>query len=172
MKNIILFSIVVLMSCVKAKNKTENNENAKTTTYYFIRHAEKDRTDASNQNPELTDEGHQRALKWSEYFKNIDFDAVYSSNFTRTKQTATPTAKNNNLELTIYNPGDIDYEQFLKETEGQTVLIVGHSDTTPKFVNSILQENKYKPIDDAINSKLFIVEIQDGKISDNVLNIN
>ena len=168
MKKIITFSfLLTLIFCAKSKNKAKNEEQV--STYYFIRHAEKDRSDPFNQNPKLTEKGHQRALKWAEYFKNIDFDAVYSSDFLRTKQTATPTADNNNLELTIYSPIKIDHKKFLKETEGQTILIVGHSDSTPKFVNKIIGKEKYPDINDNINANLYVITISNNSLSDSLL---
>ena len=49
-----------------------------TTTYYLIRHAEKDRTDKTNRNPNLNSNGLERAKKWAEHFKNIDLTIVLS----------------------------------------------------------------------------------------------
>ena len=43
------------------------------TTYYLVRHAEKDRTDKTNSNPELTQKGMQRAVQWSQAFEYVDF---------------------------------------------------------------------------------------------------
>ena len=48
---------------------------------------------------------------------------------------------------------------FQQETKGKTVLVVGHSNTTPAFVNKILAEEKYKDIDDNNNANLYIVTI-------------
>ena len=41
-----------------------NLQQAQTTKYYLIRHAEKDRTDPTNQNPNLNEDGLKRAEKW------------------------------------------------------------------------------------------------------------
>ena len=49
------------------------------TTYYLVRHAEKDRTDKSNSNPELTEIGFERAVKWSTVFENVRFCLLYTS---------------------------------------------------------------------------------------------
>jgi 2,3-bisphosphoglycerate-dependent phosphoglycerate mutase len=141
----------------------------KTTTYYFIRHAEKDRTDKSNRNPELNELGKKRAKRWCNYFKNIDFDAIYTTNYNRTQQTATPTAKK--LEVLDYDPRTLYSEEFAKATRGKIVLVVGHSNTTPAFVNMILGHKKHEDIDDNDNSKLFIVTITRDKITDDVLSI-
>ena len=46
------------------------------TEIYLIRHAEKDRSDIKNRNPELKDLGKKRALKWVQVFKNIELDKM------------------------------------------------------------------------------------------------
>ena len=44
--------------------------------FFLIRHAEKDRTDPKNKNPNLNEKGKVRALKWVEVFKNLEFDKI------------------------------------------------------------------------------------------------
>jgi len=145
----------------------------KTTTYYFIRHAEKDRSDANNKNPNLIQNGILRAAKWSLVLEHVKFDAIYSTDYNRTKQTAQPTAEKNNVEITIYNAKELNSEEFIKNTKGKTVLVVGHSNTTPKFVNTIIGKEKYNPIDDSNNANLYIVTISSsGEISDTLLVID
>ena len=129
------------------------------TTYYLIRHSEKDRTDAKNANPKLNEEGLERAKKWNDVFSNIEFDAIYSTRYNRTLETATPTAEKQNLDIQFYNPRKMYDAKFQKETKGQTVLIVGHSNTTPFFVNKILKEEKFDEMDDDNNSNLYIVTV-------------
>lgn len=170
MKTLFTFLFIVLFVLpVCAQEVTTENE---TTTYYFIRHAEKDRTDKVNKNPELNKLGKKRAKKWCKYFKNIDFDAIYSTKYKRTQQTAAPTAKKQKLEVLDYNPRTLYSDDFIKATTGKTVLVVGHSNTTPAFVNMVLDTKKYEDIDDNDNSKLFIVTISTNKITDKVIRIN
>ncbi|MCX7552167.1 phosphoglycerate mutase family protein [Xanthomarina sp. F2636L] len=153
-------------SCAQKDNSQE------TTTYYFIRHAEKDRTDATNKNPHLTQIGIARAEKWRNILQHIPFDKIYSTDYNRTLETAQPTATKNGLEIIIYNDKETDINPFLNDTKGETVLIVGHSDTTPQFVNRILDSKKYKDIDDSNNGNLYIITIINGKKLDQVLTIN
>lgn len=130
-----------------------------TTTYYFIRHAEKDRTVDSNRNPDLNEKGLARSKKWEKYFQEIHLDAVYATNYNRTMQTAQPTANSKNLEILNYDPRKMYDSVFQKNTKGKTVLIVGHSNTTPAFVNKIMGDKIYKNMDDNENSSLYIVTI-------------
>lgn len=164
-----LFILIILNISVHAKAQTHENE---ITTYYLIRHAEKVRTDTTNKNPNLTEKGKSRAQNWSSVFKNVAFDLIYSTNYNRTIQTATPTTKDKNLEIQFYNPRTLFSEDFKLNTIGKTVLIVGHSNTTPQFVNKILGNKKYADIDDSNNSNLYIVTISNNIITDILLKIN
>lgn len=159
------FLIVLLVfGCTLATFAQKDKSN--TTTYFLIRHAEKDRSNPDDRNPHLKDIGRERALKWSQVLKNVKLDAVYSTDYNRTKETANPTAASHHLKVIYYNPSKIDYDAFKKETKGKTVLIVGHSNTTPKFVNALIGKDKYKQIADTNNANLYIVTINDSVISD------
>ena len=142
------------------------------TTYYFIRHAEKLRIDKTDKNPNLNYNGYKRAEAWKDVFSNISFDAVYSTDYNRTKLTAKPTATSKNLPILLYNPNMMYSEAFQNNTKGKTVLVVGHSNTTNVFVNKILGIEKYNEINDNNNSNLYIVTISNGKISSILLKIN
>ena len=157
---ILAFSL--LSSCI-------SNE---TTTYYLIRHAEKDRSDKTNRNPNLNEKGLERAKKWAEYFSTINLDAVYSTKYNRTMQTAKPTAESKNLQINNYNPRKMYDSIFQANTKGKTVLIVGHSNTTPEFSNKILGKKKYEWMKDNDNASLFIVTITGDKKTSSIETIN
>lgn len=171
MKQYLILLLVITFALPSCAQDSQNNQE--TTTYYFIRHAEKDRSDKTNKDPNLIQKGILRAAKWSLVFENIDFDAVYSTNYNRTKQTAQPTAEKKGLEVKIYDPRQLFSEAFANNTRGKTVLIVGHSNTTPAFVNAVLGAKKYDDIDDSNNANLYIVTISpSGEKSDTVLVID
>ena len=142
------------------------------TTYYFIRHAEKLRIDKTDKNPNLNDDGLKRAEAWKEVFSTISFDAVYSTDYSRTKLTAKPTADSKNLPLLLYSPSNMYSDAFKNKTKGKTVLVVGHSNTTNVFANKVLGVEKYDKINDSNNSNLYIVTLIDGKPSAILLKIN
>ena len=142
------------------------------TTYYFIRHAEKLRVDKTDANPNLNYDGFKRAEAWRDVFSNIPFDAIYSTDYNRTKLTAKPTADSKNLSLHLYNPSDLYSKAFQNNTKGKTVLIVGHSNTTNVFANKVLGVERYDEINDNNNSNLYIVTVIDGKATSSLLKIN
>lgn len=139
------------------------------STYFLIRHAEKDRSDTENKNPSLTEEGKQRAQLWSQLLSGYGIEAVYATDYNRTQQTAAPSAEKLGLEIQSYHPFKIDFEQFLKDTQGKIVLIVGHSNTIPFFVNKLIKQDKYQQMQDDDNSSLYIVTIEGTTSSDVVI---
>ena len=168
MKKIVL--LLLIFTCtINFEASAQENE---VTTYYFIRHAEKVRKGKSNDNPSLKRKGIKRAKKWSVVFENIPFDVIYSTNYKRTIQTATPTAKSKDLEVQFYNPRELYSSEFKDHTKGKTVLVVGHSNTTPQFVNKILGIKKYAAIEDNNNANLYILTISDNILSDALLKID
>nr|WP_321236518.1 phosphoglycerate mutase family protein [uncultured Psychroserpens sp.] len=172
MKSLFTLLFIVAYSLPSSSQDMSTNDAVETTTYYFIRHAEKDRSDKTNKNPNLTEAGKSRANHWSEILQHVKFDAVYSTKYNRTMQTAEPTAKKNELKLEFYDPRVLFSEDFAKATKGKTVLVVGHSNTTPAFVNMVLGKKKHGNIDDNNNGNLYIVTVSEGHIIDQVLTIN
>jgi len=159
MRKYYLLYIVALLSFSAFSQENEKS------TYYLIRHAEKDRSDATNKNPDLKIKGQERAIKWSQVLTKLGIDAVYSTNYNRTLQTAKPTADDNSLTIKTYHPFKIDMEAFRNETNGKNVLIVGHSNTTAAFANKLIGKDVYPEINDDNNANLYIVTVEDGKIS-------
>ncbi|MFC7357574.1 SixA phosphatase family protein [Jejudonia soesokkakensis] len=161
MKTFLLFCLPIFFACnfSSEKNKTEDALQDATSTYYLIRHAEKDRTNPSNSDPSLTEEGKQRADRWATYFKDKELDAVYATNYNRTQETAKPTAAMIGVAVSSYDPRTLYNETFRKATDGKNVLIVGHSNTTPQFVNAILGNSKYQDMSDTENGLVYIVRV-------------
>ncbi len=157
---------VLLVGSIGCKKDTKIGEYPVVSTFYFIRHAEKDRTDPENPDPELNQDGLDRAIRWAEVFDAIPLDIVYSTNYERTSMTAAPTSVKKDIDIKYYDPSSLDIEAFKLENEGKNVLVVGHSNTTPMLVNKVIGEEKYDQMDDSDNSSLFIVWIIDGVPTD------
>ncbi|MCG2420192.1 histidine phosphatase family protein [Aequorivita sp. F47161] len=167
---ILLLTLLPLFTfCGQQKEKEQENKVAQTdteistpnfsATYYLLRHAEKDRTDPKNQDPSLNIDGLMRAKRWATYFEPIKIDEIYVTKYVRTKQTISLIAQQKSVSPIRYDPNTIYSEEFLKETNGKTVLIAGHSNTTPQLVNKLIGEEKYKEMDDSDNATLYKVTI-------------
>lgn len=160
--------ILVLVSC-----KSDPQKSSEITKYYFIRHAEKDTSNPDDKDPELTPEGVERSKKWAEVFKEVPFDLIYSSDYKRTTSTAQRVADAQGKEVLLYDAGKLNDQEFRQKTKGMTVLVVGHSNSNPDFVNYIIDEDKYGDIEDKESGSLFIVVVYpDGTSTSEILYIN
>ena len=97
---------------------------------YLVRHAEKDISNPENKNPQLTACGVERAQRLGKILADVDLQAIYSSDYVRTRNTASPTASARKLSVQIYAPGHLDEVIQRLKTAKQDALVVGHSNTT------------------------------------------
>ena len=128
------------------------------TTFILVRHAE---TTGSGSNPNLSVDGQARATRLSHMLDKVNLNAVYSSNFKRTTQTAQPTATAKALSVTIYDPTDPGNiaSQVLHSYPLGAVLIVGHSNTIPELLNVLVGSNAFPDISESEYDNLFIVHV-------------
>ncbi len=100
----------------------------------LVRHAEKA---SSGGDPELAPEGRRRAEALARMLRDMDLDAVYTTDFLRTRETARPVAESQGLPLTLYDPEKLDElaEELL--AGGRRVLVVGHGNTTPELLRAL-----------------------------------
>ncbi len=134
------------------------------TTYYFIRHCEKE-TDGT-WNPHLTSKGRERAKFWAQKLVDKNIDAIYCTPLIRTQETAAPLLKKLGQDFEIYDPSNLYSQYFQQSTQGKTVLVIGHQDTTPAFVNRILKERRYRYIENQEFGNLYRVRIDNhGEIN-------
>lgn len=99
-------------------------------TLYLVRHAEKE----NGNDPGLTAAGARRAADLALLLRDAAIAHVFSSDYRRTRETATPLAVTLGLEVAIYDPHDLAaLAERLKCLEGNA-LVVGHSDTSPDLV--------------------------------------
>jgi broad specificity phosphatase PhoE len=107
------------------------------TTFILLRHAEKADT---TRDTDLSDAGYERAERLKEMLQHLDIDAVYSTNYVRTRETVKPLARH--LELPVQNYDYINPQStisnWLRRHDGETVVISGHSNTTPDFTNVLM----------------------------------
>ena len=169
---IFAFLFIGLSACNEEPKSQDTNSDAVVSTFYFVRHAEKDRNNPEDVDPELNQRGLGRAMHWAEILTDVPLDAIYSTDYERTTMTAAPAAVKQDITVQYYNPGEVNIEQFKTDNLGKNVLIVGHSNTTPDFVNKIIGEDKYNPMDDYDNGSLFIVQLKGDKATDIRLHFN
>lgn len=164
---------LLLFSCNQTTTEPVNEPETdqEITTYFLIRHAEKDRTNPDDEDPNLDADGIKRAQNWAEIFSELEIDMIYSSNYKRTQQTATPIAESKGLSLNSYDPHNVYETDFFEITKGLNVLVVGHSNTVPVFANHVLQEDRYEFIPDSIDGRLYVVTRMGNNASSFILNL-
>lgn len=172
-RNVLLLVLIMsFASCKDIKQPEPIVENPEITTYYLIRHAEKNRTDSTNDDPALNEKGIARAALWTKVFQKIKFDEIYSTEYKRTQQTVSAISLQSDVKLTPYSANNLYSEDFKMRTQGKTVLVVGHSNTTPQFVNKIIGEQRYQNMNDNDNGSLYIVTVAGNKTAVQVMTIN
>ncbi|MCB0761480.1 MAG: histidine phosphatase family protein [Flavobacteriales bacterium] len=128
-------------------------------TIYLVRHAEKD-VGANPGDPPLTACGEQRAELLSSFFNDVPLEAVYSTPYSRTQQTASPTAKAKGLIIQDYSGNDLErFAQILIDAK-QDALVVGHSNTTGVLAG-ILAGEDIGAFDEAIYNRIYQVVISE-----------
>lgn len=130
------------------------------TTFIVLRHAE---TSGGGTNPNLSAEGLARADALRRILTNVPIEAVFASNYNRTKQTAQPTADDKGLVVNIYDPLNQAplVDQWLNTYRGKTVLVLGHSNTAPALLNLFLGSNQYATLPDTEYDNLFIATVSE-----------
>jgi broad specificity phosphatase PhoE len=144
--------------------------NAQKQRFIILRHAEKDTTVAGSQmmqaDPPLNAKGQDRAQSLIQEFKKYKISKIYSTNYNRTKSTVMPLANTIGLSINNYDPKQL--KTFADELEAEanhskTILIVGHSNTSPKLVNLLIKKDQFKDLDESIYDTYWIVTYKNGK---------
>jgi broad specificity phosphatase PhoE len=172
MKKILVLFVFSFCFFAVSAQETSKDSTHEITTYYFIRHAEKDLSNPTNKDPKLSKIGLQRAENWAEILKEVSFYAIYSTDYCRTKETAKPISELKKLPITLYDLNTFDISTFKESTKGKNVLVVGHSNTTPNMVNEFIGQNKYPQIIENNYSNIYIITIIGTAVSDKLLTIN
>ena len=165
-------ALLLAQSCKEKEEPLTTQYPAEITTFYLIRHAEKDRSDPQDIDPELNQSGLGRAMHWAEILNEVSLDAIYTTDYERTTMTAAPAAVKQNITVQYYDPGSMDLELFKRENLGKNVLVVGHSNSTPALANDLLGQYRYSDMDDSDNGSLFIVQIIGDQSWSNRLHFN
>ncbi|PHN08072.1 phosphoglycerate mutase family protein [Flavilitoribacter nigricans] len=158
--NLLLVALLVY-GCGTGKPQLSAEDLTGTTTIILVRHAEK--ADDGTSNPGLTPLGQARAQRLAAMLAPTGVNAVYSTPYQRTRLTGLPLAELETLQVTEYDPRDQNFpQQLLAEHVGETVLVVGHSNTIPMLVNALTGTTRYEQLDEMEYDKLFVVNVIGG----------
>ena len=138
-------------------------ESQVTTTVIITTHAELE-TDLSS-NSGLSDEGIKRANRLASTLSSVDviagLDAIYTTSYRSTQETAEPISRRLSLPINIVDQdvSEVFIESIIDDHSGQIVLIVSHPENLPGLIVQ-LQGSKKINIESLINNdQLFIVTV-------------
>jgi broad specificity phosphatase PhoE len=159
----------VLLGCLAlASVPTPAHEapDAGATTVVVVRHAEKATDDPTDRDPDLVETGRARARALAEVLAGAGVDAAYVTQYRRTRLTAEPAAARFEApvrERPCCDPGVEAWSrelaaELLTRHGGETVLVVGHSNTVPDIVEA-LSGHDPGPMDESEYDHLFLVVV-------------
>ncbi len=144
---------ILLLTCSLALVDAQDNP---ITTIILFRHAEAEQD--GTKNPALSEVGKERASELFRVLSKIEIQAVYSTDLKRTTTTANTIAFIRNLEIIIYDPFSKTFiDEILEKHKGETIVISGHSNTTPALVNQLIGEERYPDLDHNTYDNIFFV---------------
>ena len=138
-------------------------ESQATTTIIFVRHAEKATSPIDN--PGLSAAGQRRAAELSRQLVDADVvagvDAVYSTRYKRSQETARAVADALDLPINTYDVDDTEeiLETILKRHKGKIILIVAHGNTVPVLIANLGASKKVPPIAESEYDNIYIISI-------------
>ncbi|MGY5799181.1 phosphoglycerate mutase family protein [Rheinheimera faecalis] len=104
---------------------------------YLVRHAEK--LKSADKDPELSPCGLAQAKAMAKLIPTA-LNTIYHSGYQRTQQTAQQVAlAQSDAKLQPYNAGDLPALAAKILQQDSTVLVVGHSNTTPELIHLLSQ---------------------------------
>ncbi|MBK8635546.1 MAG: hypothetical protein IPN72_19080 [Saprospiraceae bacterium] len=92
--------------------------------------------------------------------------------FKRTQETLAVIAESRKLVVKTYQPNDANFaKDVLQENLGKTIVVAGHSNSSPALVNKLIGQEKYKALDESVYTKLWVLTFVDGVfVSDELWN--
>ncbi|GGE57524.1 histidine phosphatase superfamily protein (branch 1) [Pedobacter psychrotolerans] len=106
---------------------------AQTTEVWIVRHAEKDKTNPEDKDPNLSDEGRIRAGDLATFLKKTKFDVAFSTPYKRTHQTLDSLII---PKVVNYNDPKSLVDSVKKNYAGKTVIVAAHSNTVLEIIEA------------------------------------
>jgi 2,3-bisphosphoglycerate-dependent phosphoglycerate mutase len=169
MKIIFSLFIALFLFCFAGGADLYAQKIHRNLTIILLRHAEKDASPTADKtNPELSADGRLRAQRLVRIVNKYKPDAIYSSDFIRTRETVAPLALKRRLNVQIYDHRNLKaLADLIMTGKIKRLLIVGHNTTTPALVNLLIGQEKYKALAETEYDKIFVVKIKRRKTEPN-----
>lgn len=138
-------------------------ESQATTTIIFFRHAEQTSHDEAD--PPLSEAGQRRVAELTRQLVDADvvagIDAIYSTPYIRSLETARPLADRLDLPINSYAADDTEeiLDTILKNHKGKIILVIGHSNTLPVLIANLGASKKVPAIAQNEFDNIYIISI-------------
>jgi broad specificity phosphatase PhoE len=135
------------------------------TTVILVRHAERE---SQERDSPLSAAGQARAKELARVLAGVKIDAIYTTQYKRTQETIAPLAAASSLTPVVRTAGDtyaVELAKHIRATHaGQTVVVVGHSNTTLEVMRALGASASDLPasIPDSEYDDLFVFTDVDG----------
>ena len=129
---------------------------------YLVRHSE--RAEDGTNDPPISEAGWARSRLLSEILQDAGLTHIHSTDYKRTLSTGEPTAEATGLGIGLYDARDLTAAAALVATIPGRHLVVGHSNTTPDFVEALGGEAG-TPIAEMEYDRLYIVTLFQDSVS-------
>lgn len=128
-------------------------------TIYLVRHAEK----GPGTDPSLTDAGWARAERLATELSDAGLSKIWSTNTTRTLQTAGKVSEMTGVSVSQYDAADLPTLAENIAGVGGVHLVVGHSNTVPPLVDLLADDPEPDPMDEPVEyDRLYTVRLFTG----------
>ncbi len=152
------YLVIFVWAIIFGQSCSVKSQHPSLTTLYLLRHAEK--AQDGGKDPALNELGKQRALRLMNLLEEVDFKAIYTTDYLRTKNTVAPLADRKNISIKIYDAHDKGFlHEILGENNDANYLIVGHSNTIPGLVNHLTGKEDFRQLEENEYDKLFVVTL-------------
>ena len=152
--------LIALLLTLPVAARSQSNA----TVVYLVRHAEK--VDDSR-DPPLSEAGQERAALLAKMLRDAGLTHLHSTDLERTRNTATPIARQTGLEVQLYDGQGLEgFAGRLRATPGRH-FVSGHSDTTPMLVRLLGGESSDMP--DPEYDRLYVLTLEPGGGASTVL---
>jgi broad specificity phosphatase PhoE len=152
----LIFCLAIFAANIPATAQTDE-----IFTIYLVRHSEKDMSSADHSDLPLSTCGEERSEALSNFLSDVPLDAIYSTEYTRTVNTALPTATAKGLEIQSYTAQGLPALALSLLEKKENALVVGHSNTTG-YLAGLLTDEEGEDISLEIYDRIYKVVVSGG----------
>lgn len=147
---------IIFGACTQSADRLEPSNGNDPLLVFLVRHAEK--MDHSR-DADLSPHGYERAQELARVLADAGIQGIYSTDYSRTRETAKPLADLLEKELTLYDASELHRLAEELKLAGGRHLVVGHSNTTPALVEILGGEPGIPILEETEYDRLYVISL-------------